>query len=692
MVAGSGRQATVGDALALRRHARLVGREAEVELLRATLESDEPPFCVLFVHGPGGIGKTTLLNVFASLAVEAGVQTVRLDGFEVEPTPAAVLQRLGAVLDVCDDGPIGSSAGRLVVIIDAYEHLAPLDDWFRTWLLPRLPASTVVVVAGRQPPGSEWRADPGWRDLLRVVSLDNLSRDESRAYLRACGIHPAVHEQLVDTAHGHPLGLSLLADVAARGGEPRLDPSTPDVVGVLLQRFVDVVPSEAHRRALGACALARATTEALLRTALGTDWSRELFDWLAGLSFVDAGRDGLYPHELARDALDADLRWRDPAGFREVFRGVRAHVSEALTATDGHEQLRTLYDLKFLFRNLPGVLAPVDWDSWAQAYPQPARSDEHPAILGLVGGAEGAASAAIAERWLVAQPEGFFVVRDEVGGVRGALGLLDLTAASDEVRAADPGAQAAWQTAQRLSPPRGDEVVTQTRFIVDRDAYQGPSPTLNAVPVLTLQRFLQTPNLAWDFLALAEPEPWDEFFAVADMPRTTEADFVVTGRRYGQYRHDFRQVPVDALIEVWTERALSQDLRLPPRSTSDVVVLSHHDFVAAARQALRDLHRPDLLARNPLRQTRWARAHASDADAGTLQDLLREAIDTLGADPRDDKLRRAVEETYLRPAGTQEAAAAALGLAFSTYRRHLSQGVERVTAWLWDREVSGAER
>jgi hypothetical protein len=31
-----------------------------------------------------------------------------------------------------------------------------------------------------------------------------------------------------------------------------------------------------------------------------------------------------------------------------------------------------------------------------------------------------------------------------------------------------------------------------------------------------------------------------------------------------------------------------------------------------------------------------------------------------------------------------------LGLPFSTYRRHLTQGVDRVVAWLWDQEVYGS--
>jgi hypothetical protein len=31
-----------------------------------------------------------------------------------------------------------------------------------------------------------------------------------------------------------------------------------------------------------------------------------------------------------------------------------------------------------------------------------------------------------------------------------------------------------------------------------------------------------------------------------------------------------------------------------------------------------------------------------------------------------------------------------LGLPFSTYRRHLSQGIQRIVAWLWDHEVYGS--
>jgi hypothetical protein len=691
-----GSAATLGDLLASRRRHRFVGRTSEVELFQLALESPDPPFLLLHLHGPPGIGKTSLLDVLAGLAADAGARVVRLDGRDLVPSPSAVLQALG-VLEVPDgEGAIAglSDSGRLVVLFDTYERLSPLDDWVRTRLLPRLPATALTVVAGRTPPDSAWRADPAWRELLRVVSLRNLSPEESRQYLQACGVDPARHDPLVELAHGHPLGLSLLADVVVRGGEAATDPLTPDLVGTLLRRFVEIIPSGRHRRALEVCAPARVTTEALLREVLGLEDAHELFTWLRELSFVESGPEGVFPHDLARDALEADLRWRDPEGYRRVFRGVRSHISGRLQTSRGQEQQRAIADAKYLFRRLPGVGSPLDWEAWGQQYPEPARPGDREPILDLVLAWEGEASAAIAARWWERQPESFFVVRGQDGVVGGFLALLDLTRASTQDIEVDPGARAAWDYATRHAAPRPTEMVTQSRFIVDREAYQGPSATLNATPILTMQRYLGTPKLAWDFLALAEPERWDAYFAAADLPRAAGADFWVGGRRYGLFAHDFRQVPVDALLELVTERALAQDVTpSPPTVKPPLLVLSQPEFDDAVRQALRDLRRPDLLSRNPLLRTRLVRDRAGDEEPGaaTLEALVAAAVETLREHPRDDKLWRAVERTYVRPAATQERAAAALGLPFSTYRRHLTQGVDRVVAWLWDQEVYGSE-
>ena len=205
---------------------------------------------------------------------------------------------------------------------------------------------------------------------------------------------------------------------------------------------------------------------------------------------------------------------------------------------------------------------------------------------------------------------GSHVIRGPGGPVRGVVGLLDLTAASAEDRAADPGTAAAWATSRRTAPARAGEVVTQCRFIVDAEAYQGPSPTLNAVPILTMQRELTTPHLAWDFVTLAEPDRWNDYFAAADLPRAVGADFVVGGRRYGLFAHDFRRVPVEVDDGAVDRTGARRRRLLLPAAVAEpeLLVLSHTDFDAAVRQAVRDLHRPDLLALQP------AAAHPTGRD------------------------------------------------------------------------------
>jgi hypothetical protein len=440
--------------------------------------------------------------------------------------------------------------------------------------------------------------------------------------------------------------------------------------------------------------VARCTTEALLRHVLEEDDVTDVFAWLGGLSFVESRSDGLAPHDLARDVLDADIRWRDFDTYTSVFRKLREHSLASARRTQGRAQLRATSDLKYLFRQARTAMSPVEWGSWGEHYPERARLEDRRAILDLVQVWEGEQSAAIAAHWLDLAPEGFYVIRDQGGQITGVLAILDLAACSlDDIRA-DPGARAAWDFAAG-APPRPGEAVTLCRFVVDRVNHQGPSPTLNAVPILTLQKQLSTPELSWDFVALVEPDRWDAYFAAGDYPRAAGADFTVGGRRYGLFAHDFRKVPVDAWIEVWTERALSRDLDVAPLRRSDpLLVLAHGDFEAAVRQGFKDLTRPALLARNPLVRTRLVAdrraSGASGADA--LEAVLRHAAGTLADHPRDDKLLRAVERTYLRPAATQEAAAAALGLPFSTYRRHLTAAMTRIVSVLWDEEVYGQER
>src|SRR5262245_4934074 len=86
--------ARLADRLAAARRGRFVGREAELELFRSALLAAQPPFVVLHLYGPGGVGKTTLLREYARVAAESSRPVILLDGRNIDPSPTGFLLAL----------------------------------------------------------------------------------------------------------------------------------------------------------------------------------------------------------------------------------------------------------------------------------------------------------------------------------------------------------------------------------------------------------------------------------------------------------------------------------------------------------------------------------------------------------------------------------------------------------------------
>jgi hypothetical protein len=94
-----------------------------------------------------------------------------------------------------------------VLLLDTFDAAGGLEDWLREQFVPALPARSLVVVAGRNAPGRAWRRDPGWGDLLRVISLRNLEPDDARAFLLSAGVAEEHLGWMSELSHGHPLAL-----------------------------------------------------------------------------------------------------------------------------------------------------------------------------------------------------------------------------------------------------------------------------------------------------------------------------------------------------------------------------------------------------------------------------------------------------------------------------------------------------
>jgi len=695
---------SIGDRLQDARTQLFVGRDAEVERFRTALTADPPPFNVLHVFGPGGLGKTELLQAFARCCEEKGCPSYLLDAHDVDPSPEAFREALRRTVGVDPDTPalpgLADEAERAVLLVDAYETIDTLDGWLRTQFLPDLPEHVIVVLAGRTEPDPAWRTDAGWGALVETMPLRNLDGEAGRALLKRRGVPADQHETILNFTHGHPLALSLVADLLDQREDATFDPEdAPDVVKTLLEQFVQKVPSPAHRAALETAALVRYTTEPLLSSVLDQKNAHELFEWLRALSFVRPGDRGATLHALAREALAADLRWRNPDWHDTLHARIRQHYSNRLKRTTDRGVPDALSDLTYLLRRHPLIQPFYDrlqsqWDDARGLIEDTPQADDWDALVEMVAACEGDASAEWAEHWFERQPEGVQVYRGTDGAPEGFMLTLSLDAADPEVRRDDPVTDALWTYLEAHAPLRTGERASLFRFWMARDTYQSASPVQSLIFIRQVRHYLQTPALAHTALVCRDPETWGELFAYAGMERLDEDGISVGNHSFALYGHDWRAQPPAQWLDQLAEQGFSTG-PAADESEDRVIVLSRPDFEDALRKAFKDLHRPDQLQDIPLL---YSRVVTSAVDPGAdvpdrieaLQKLLETTTEHLADDPRDEKYHRAVHRTYVQPAPTQEKAAEQLGIPFSTFRRHLNKGLERVSDILWEREVGTA--
>jgi hypothetical protein len=507
----------LGQRLERERARRFVGRAAELELFAARLqaapggETAGDLFSVLWIHGPGGIGKSALLAACAGTAREAGFTVAQVDGRQIRPTATGIQAAVGESLSAVEDD---LDPDRTVVIIDAAERLEPVEGWLRDEFLPSLPVETVVVIAGRRPPGEGWRSDPGWRELLRVVSLRNLSRDAVQALLEVEQIPGEVLDQVMALTHGNPLALSLLIDAVRRSGTRHELPAAldemPDLVRALLSRLVDQAPSSRHRAALQISAHAAVTTEPVLRGALPPSDSQDvsdLWDWLRDLTFMEESRTGIHPYDVVRDILEADVRWRDPDAYADIHRRLRSYLVDNIRAQGGNPAAlqQAVADLLFLVRDHPVAGASWDWDALGEPPDQCVTAEHADMIIDMTRTAQGDQQAELAAHWLRCQPEAFRLFGDPEGNVAGYTARLALHLARSEDIEADPAAAVLWRYAQRHHPPRPGEQVVAWRFLVDRDPSEShPRLSSTLYGVWHITDILLRPVTAWGLHCLPD--------------------------------------------------------------------------------------------------------------------------------------------------------------------------------------------
>lgn len=647
------------------RAAGFVGRSGPLAAIRASLERTTSPR-VHLVHGPGGIGKTTLLDAAERLGLATNRPVHRLDARDVVCSVASIGEWYESA--VADDEAA-------LLLIDGYELLAPLDDWFRAMFLPSLPSGTVTVLAGRAAPSDGWWLDAGWRTLAETHRLDPLDAAESDDLLRRLTVPDADRATLARLAKGHPLVLVLLAEASRRQGGIVDFADAPGVVARLCAQIVDDVPTAAHRLGLATCAHVAQTTQDLLVRTVG-DQAGPVWSWLAGRPYVRHGTVGLYLHDVVRKLFETEFRHRSPDGYLALHRTVRQYFEERVDDPHETHPLRAAAEILLLHRRGPLSAEVADLPIGTLPPVAKATAADHGWMLDLLADTDGRRAARLARRWFDS-PESRTYRIQVSGGPSAFAHHSYLNAAPDHLD--DPVAAEIWRLVVQEGSLRPGERVHVNRFGA---ATGGPrNPLLLLVSGTSCVFEWRRQPAAWTFLVTPAPDYYGEYFGYLGMRRMLTLD--LGDGPLGGWGWDRRRLDVRGLFEMMSHRELTGETGPPPEHLLRPAPLSRDGFDRAVRGALAALSRPDRLVASPLLGSALVRRR----EPAELASCLIAAIAGLAAEPRGAQHQRVLEGTYLHPVPSQEAAAELLDLPFSTYRRHLAQAVQRLSEVLWAVEI-----
>jgi len=631
-----------------RDRSRFAGRVDEVAFLVRCLDSDDPPASVVHVCGPGGVGKSSLLREVARHARDRGICVVAIDGRELGPAPGAIEAALRKE----------EQADRLLVLLDSYERMVALDSYLRQELLPELPDRSLVLIAGRGTPDPGWFSG-GWEAVTARIDLTGLPPRDARRLLAARGLTDSRVTAIVDWAAGSPLALALAADAAIADPDwnAASAPDRPEILRALLHRLVETELHDIRPSALGIAVVARNVTPDLLRAVMSDEKLDEAYRQLSELTITERLGTGLTMHELARKALLADLRQRNPVLERDLRRRVVDYLYSRGIAGDQ----MMMIDMAHLVEN-PLLRWGFSWDGNVSFRIDSVRSGDADRIEALTR-EQDRLWWQLTRRYFAEAPDRVAVARDLSDRVCGF--LVSMSLATAPAFADDDPLAGPWLAHARRNAALGDSVMWHAA--VDFTGEGKVQAMLGIAGVLRCG----SPSPRFAYLPIDPRLPGAVEFAHAlGAAHLADLDARLGGDVVQCHRLDYGPGGLFAFMrdQIYNELGLPAPVPVPvPVADLETV-----------RDILKNFGVPRELARSQL-------AHGSSVleRAESVQRLVWQAVDEAFGDSETEKLLRSVLIAgYLKPLRSHEEAASKLLLSRAAYFRRLRTAVERLAEYM----------
>lgn len=633
---------TLGQRLERLDRSSFVGRARELAAFEELL-AEEPAANVLLVHGPGGVGKSTLLREAARRAAGRGWTIHWIEGRELAPVPDALESALG----------VARAEVRPLVVLDDYERCTALGSYLRRGVIPTLPAGALVVVCGRELPEPAWFSG-GLERLVRDLPLGGLSDSEAHRLLAASGaLDEPDAERVVTWAAGSPLALTLAADAAAAGATPSGDQGaqpSPDTVRALCRRLLDAELTDEHLDVLAVAAIARVTTRELLAEVLAHRDATDGYRWLSARSFTEPLGAGLALHELVRRPLASDLRRREPEREAEL----RRRVADHLYRRAARDELVLSIDLAHLIES-PAIRWGYSWEGSGRYRIDSVREGDGETVASGLRRRGSGGWWTLLEPFFSSAPERVAIARDpddEFAGYLVSVTPLNAPAFAHD----DPLLGPRLEHAKRISPA-GNAVLVH-------DAASWGNPAVQAMlgVAAMLRSGLRNPRYAYLPIDPGVPHA-REFSAALGALRLPELDVEHAGVSLECHLLDYGPGGL-----LGAQRAVVyRELGLEPPAGRAVCL-------EELKRLLQGFSTPATLAASDL-----AEGETIMERAGSVRALIEGAVErAFGSSDAERLLRRVLERGYLDPATTHEAAAEELHLSRSAYFRRLRVATERL--------------